>query len=67
MALNKAAAGNAYKCFKERQVTKAYLALVRPGQAWGVGTPVLTPRQQALSFRWAPLTRRFGGTSRRAG
>ncbi|XP_056661687.1 RNA pseudouridylate synthase domain-containing protein 1 isoform X2 [Monodelphis domestica] len=29
VALNKAAAGRAYKCFKERQVTKAYLALVR--------------------------------------
>ncbi|NXM01703.1 RUSD1 protein, partial [Tyrannus savana] len=29
VALNKAAAGNAYKCFKERLVTKAYLALVR--------------------------------------
>lgn len=30
VALNKAAAGRAYKCFKERRVTKAYLALVRP-------------------------------------
>ncbi|NWT19048.1 RUSD1 protein, partial [Vireo altiloquus] len=29
VALNKAAAGSAYKCFKERLVTKAYLALVR--------------------------------------
>ncbi|XP_057605149.1 RNA pseudouridylate synthase domain-containing protein 1 isoform X2 [Hippopotamus amphibius kiboko] len=29
VALNKAAAGSAYKCFKDRQVTKAYLALVR--------------------------------------
>ncbi|XP_044308549.1 RNA pseudouridylate synthase domain-containing protein 1 isoform X2 [Varanus komodoensis] len=29
VALNKAAAGNAYKCFKDRLVTKAYLALVR--------------------------------------
>lgn len=29
MALNKAAAGSAYRCFKERRVTKAYLALVR--------------------------------------
>lgn len=28
MALNKAAAGSAYKCFKDRLVTKAYLALV---------------------------------------
>ncbi|XP_039349100.1 RNA pseudouridylate synthase domain-containing protein 1 isoform X1 [Mauremys reevesii] len=28
VALNKAAAGSAYKCFKERMVTKAYLALV---------------------------------------
>lgn len=28
VALNKAAAGSAYKCFKERLVTKAYLALV---------------------------------------
>ncbi|XP_073414535.1 RNA pseudouridylate synthase domain-containing protein 1 [Dendrobates tinctorius] len=29
VALNKEAAGRAYKCFKERMVTKAYLALVR--------------------------------------
>ncbi|KAM4813160.1 RNA pseudouridylate synthase domain-containing protein 1 [Urocitellus parryii] len=29
VALNKAAAGSAYRCFKERRVTKAYLALVR--------------------------------------
>ncbi|XP_049623944.1 RNA pseudouridylate synthase domain-containing protein 1 [Suncus etruscus] len=29
VALNKAAAASAYKCFKERRVTKAYLALVR--------------------------------------
>ncbi|XP_008062864.1 RNA pseudouridylate synthase domain-containing protein 1 isoform X1 [Carlito syrichta] len=29
VALNKAAAGDAYRCFKERRVTKAYLALVR--------------------------------------
>ncbi|KAM5227316.1 RNA pseudouridylate synthase domain-containing protein 1 [Ctenodactylus gundi] len=29
VALNKAAAGGAYRCFKERRVTKAYLALVR--------------------------------------
>ncbi|XP_056608815.1 RNA pseudouridylate synthase domain-containing protein 1 [Triplophysa dalaica] len=29
VALNKAAAGHAYRCFKERLVTKAYLALVR--------------------------------------
>ncbi|XP_049600850.1 RNA pseudouridylate synthase domain-containing protein 1 [Syngnathus scovelli] len=29
VALNKAAAGQAYRCFKERTVTKAYLALVR--------------------------------------
>ncbi|XP_051905223.1 RNA pseudouridylate synthase domain-containing protein 1 [Hippocampus zosterae] len=29
VALNKAAAGLAYRCFKERTVTKAYLALVR--------------------------------------
>ncbi|XP_036354169.1 RNA pseudouridylate synthase domain-containing protein 1 isoform X2 [Ochotona princeps] len=27
VALNKAAAGSAYRCFKERRVTKAYLAL----------------------------------------
>lgn len=33
VALNKAAAGSAYKCFKERTVTKAYLALVSPGIA----------------------------------
>lgn len=33
VALNKAAAGHAYRCFKERLVTKAYLALVlRPIQ-----------------------------------
>lgn len=29
VALNKSAAGKAYRCFKERLVTKAYLALVR--------------------------------------
>ncbi|KFQ12542.1 RNA pseudouridylate synthase domain-containing protein 1, partial [Leptosomus discolor] len=29
VALNKAAAGSAYKCFKDRLVTKAYLALVK--------------------------------------
>ncbi|KAG5279428.1 hypothetical protein AALO_G00077680 [Alosa alosa] len=29
VALNKAAAGNAYRCFKDRLVTKAYLALLR--------------------------------------
>ncbi|XP_058141548.1 RNA pseudouridylate synthase domain-containing protein 1 isoform X2 [Dasypus novemcinctus] len=29
VALNKAAAGSAYRCFKERRVTKVYLALVR--------------------------------------
>ncbi|KAI4052689.1 RNA pseudouridine synthase domain containing 1, partial [Homo sapiens] len=29
VALNKAAAGSAYRCFKERRVTKAYLALLR--------------------------------------
>ncbi|XP_068421681.1 RNA pseudouridylate synthase domain-containing protein 1 isoform X3 [Eschrichtius robustus] len=29
VALNKAAAGSAYRCFKDRKVTKAYLALVR--------------------------------------
>ncbi|TSK87471.1 RNA pseudouridylate synthase domain-containing protein 1 [Bagarius yarrelli] len=29
VALNKAAAGQAYRCFKDRTVTKAYLALVR--------------------------------------
>ncbi|NWU09209.1 RUSD1 protein, partial [Cephalopterus ornatus] len=36
VALNKAAAGSAYKCFKERLVTKAYLALVRGhvSQSW---------------------------------
>lgn len=43
VALNKAAAGSAYKCFKERRVTKAYLALVRPGWSWGMGTPLLSP------------------------
>lgn len=53
VALNKAAAGSAYRCFKERRVTKAYLALVRPGgtpehrdsdsarfsRPWGSGAP----------------------------
>ncbi|XP_054616426.1 RNA pseudouridylate synthase domain-containing protein 1 isoform X2 [Dunckerocampus dactyliophorus] len=29
VALNKAAAGQAYRCFKERTVTKAYIALIR--------------------------------------
>ncbi|XP_049760048.1 RNA pseudouridylate synthase domain-containing protein 1 isoform X3 [Elephas maximus indicus] len=29
VALSKAAAGSAYRCFKERRVTKAYLALLR--------------------------------------
>ncbi|XP_040010462.1 RNA pseudouridylate synthase domain-containing protein 1 isoform X2 [Xiphias gladius] len=29
VALNKAAAGRAYRCFKDRTVTKAYLALIR--------------------------------------
>ncbi|XP_028267120.1 RNA pseudouridylate synthase domain-containing protein 1 [Parambassis ranga] len=29
VALNKAAAGRAYRCFKDRRVTKAYLALIR--------------------------------------
>lgn len=54
VALNKAAAGSAYKCFKDRLVTKAYLALVSsvlPVQAgvWkGVSlglpcNPVLSP------------------------
>lgn len=28
VALNKAAAGRAYRCFKDRTVTKAYLAIV---------------------------------------
>lgn len=67
MALNKAAAGSAYKCFKERRVTKAYLALVRAGQSWGMVTPVLSPSWQALSVREPPLPCRFGGISRRAG
>ncbi|XP_048188921.1 RNA pseudouridylate synthase domain-containing protein 1 isoform X2 [Perognathus longimembris pacificus] len=39
VALNKAAAGSAYRCFKERRVTKAYLALVvrtqsQASQSW---------------------------------
>lgn len=42
VALNKAAAGSAYKCFKERRVTKAYLALVRPDQSPGQGIPTLS-------------------------
>nr|KAF6294910.1 RNA pseudouridine synthase domain containing 1 [Pipistrellus kuhlii] len=39
VALNKAAAGSAYRCFKERRVTKAYLALVRPGPGARPGEP----------------------------
>lgn len=39
VALNKAAAGSAYKCFKERRVTKAYLALVRPDLCPRQGVP----------------------------
>uniref|UniRef100_A0A8C6CMC2 RNA pseudouridine synthase domain containing 1 n=1 Tax=Moschus moschiferus TaxID=68415 RepID=A0A8C6CMC2_MOSMO len=39
VALNKAAAGSAYRCFKDRRVTKAYLALVvrtqnQAAQSW---------------------------------
>uniref|UniRef100_A0AC11CA05 RNA pseudouridine synthase domain containing 1 n=2 Tax=Caprinae TaxID=9963 RepID=A0AC11CA05_SHEEP len=39
VALNKAAAGSAYRCFKDRRVTKAYLALVvrtqnQASQSW---------------------------------
>lgn len=65
VALNKAAAGSAYKCFKERRVTKAYLALVRPDQS---------PRQGVPQKWWVapraardPLPGRYGDTSRRAG
>ncbi|KAI2576282.1 RNA pseudouridine synthase domain containing 1 [Homo sapiens] len=39
VALNKAAAGSAYRCFKERRVTKAYLALVRPAAGAHPGEP----------------------------
>uniref|UniRef100_A0A7N5JZQ2 RNA pseudouridine synthase domain containing 1 n=1 Tax=Ailuropoda melanoleuca TaxID=9646 RepID=A0A7N5JZQ2_AILME len=41
VALNKAAAGSAYKCFKERRVTKAYLALAA------------RTRNQALQSWWS--------------
>lgn len=41
VALNKAAAGSAYKCFKERQVTKAYLALVSPALSWSHGDSIV--------------------------
>ncbi|XP_008286942.1 RNA pseudouridylate synthase domain-containing protein 1 [Stegastes partitus] len=41
VALNKAAAGQAYRCFKDRTVTKAYLALVR---GW------VTKETQTLDF-----------------
>lgn len=43
VALNKAAAGSAYRCFKDRRVTKAYLALVRPGWSLGQEPPILRP------------------------
>ncbi|XP_021107005.1 RNA pseudouridylate synthase domain-containing protein 1 isoform X4 [Heterocephalus glaber] len=54
VALNKAAAGSAYRCFKERRVTKAYLALVARTQSqvsqsfwsWNTGymTAILYPK-----------------------
>ncbi|XP_024904224.1 RNA pseudouridylate synthase domain-containing protein 1 isoform X2 [Pteropus alecto] len=51
VALNKAAAGSAYKCFKERRVTKAYLALAvrtrnqasRSSSSWNMGCMQVTP------------------------
>uniref|UniRef100_A0A9L0SSY4 RNA pseudouridine synthase domain containing 1 n=1 Tax=Equus caballus TaxID=9796 RepID=A0A9L0SSY4_HORSE len=51
VALNKAAAGSAYRCFKERRVTKAYLALAvrtqsRASQSswsWSLGCTRGTP------------------------
>uniref|UniRef100_A0ABI7WJS3 Pseudouridine synthase RsuA/RluA-like domain-containing protein n=2 Tax=Felinae TaxID=338152 RepID=A0ABI7WJS3_FELCA len=51
VALNKAAAGSAYKCFKERRVTKAYLALAVRTQSqvspswwsWNTGCTRATP------------------------
>lgn len=53
MALNKAAAGRAYKCFKERRVTKAYLALVRPDWPPWDGSSDPQPLRQAIRARWA--------------
>ncbi|XP_057605154.1 RNA pseudouridylate synthase domain-containing protein 1 isoform X5 [Hippopotamus amphibius kiboko] len=54
VALNKAAAGSAYKCFKDRQVTKAYLALAARTQnqasrswwSWNMGCMqvILSPK-----------------------
>uniref|UniRef100_A0A3Q3K8K0 Pseudouridine synthase RsuA/RluA-like domain-containing protein n=1 Tax=Monopterus albus TaxID=43700 RepID=A0A3Q3K8K0_MONAL len=38
VALNKAAAGRAYRCFKDRTVTKAYLALIRGWVEEGIQT-----------------------------
>lgn len=43
VALNKAAAASAYKCFKERRVTKAYLALVRTASWLGGPQPARMP------------------------
>lgn len=52
VALNKAAAGSAYRCFKERRVTKAYLALVRMEPGWGLGDIGLPPTFTGLT--WPP-------------
>lgn len=56
MALNKAAAGSAYRCFKERLVTKAYLALVSPPchlLPWPPGVPEhLCPEGKLRELSW---------------
>jgi 23S rRNA-/tRNA-specific pseudouridylate synthase len=56
VALNKAAAGSAYRCFKERRVTKAYLALVRPGLSlgWRMGTQDSQPTSSGSSHPSCP-------------
>lgn len=53
VALNKAAAASAYKCFKERRVTKAYLALVRTA-SWSRGPPA------CQDAHWTPPNNRGG-------
>lgn len=45
VALNKAAAGRAYRCFKDRTVTKAYLALV-----WNTNTVTHMPTTELLPY-----------------
>ncbi|XP_026341305.1 RNA pseudouridylate synthase domain-containing protein 1 isoform X5 [Ursus americanus] len=66
VALNKAAAGSAYKCFKERRVTKAYLALeqhrgsgshhVHRGHS-GLREPETKPYRAGGSGAWAVCRR----------